>query len=100
MADWFEEEYEGILGLKHIKNSDYDPSIPERQEDGLKPIDWRDASKNPKGKVAVTPVKDRTNWRDPGGHNETCAASYAVAVAEFLEGRQALRNKKLATVSV
>jgi hypothetical protein len=47
-------------------------------------MDWRDSSKNPSGRNAVTPVKDRTGSAKSG--YEHCAGAYAVAVAEFLEG--------------
>lgn len=102
MADWFDEEYEAILGLKHIPNPDYNPTIPPAKDDRgiLFPIDWRNKNNNTKNIVAVTPVKDRTKWRDPGGNIERCAASYAVVVAEFLEGYQAVTKRKLAPVSV
>lgn len=98
MADWFDYEYDSILGLKHISNSDFNPSVPERMEDDLEPIDWRDNKKNPSKRVAVTPVKDRTGSAKSGF--EKCGGAYAVAVAEFLEGYQAIDKKKLATVSV
>ena len=48
----------------------------------------------------MTPIKDRTKWRDPGGDYEMCGGSYAVAVAEFLEGYQAIEMKKLVPMSV
>jgi hypothetical protein len=35
MADWFDYEYEGILGLKHVPNPDYNPKVPDRKVDNL-----------------------------------------------------------------
>ena len=96
MADWSDEEYENILGLKHP--SEYDDSdivIPDApQTDDYEPVDWRN-------KGAVTAVKDRSKWISPtSGQKEYCAGSYAVATAEVLEGYQYLSKKKLLEVSV
>lgn len=82
MADWSDEEYDGILGLKHISSSSDDSNIniADPVEDHYVAIDWRALG-------AVTPVKDRSKWISPTtGNKEYCAGSYAVATAEVLEG--------------
>jgi hypothetical protein len=79
LADWFDEEYDDILGLEHEQSSP-DGEIPKQPEvDTLQPIDWND-------KQAVTPVRDRSKWISPKtGAKMYCASSYAVATAEVLE---------------
>jgi hypothetical protein len=82
MADWSDEEYDSILGLKHVSSSSDDSNIniPDPVEDNYVPIDWRALG-------AVTSVKDRSKWISPTtGNKEYCAGSYAVATAEVLEG--------------
>jgi hypothetical protein len=58
LADWFDEEYDTILGLEHPSNSDEGeiPNYPKT--DDIVPIDWR-------SELAVTPVRDRSKWISP-----------------------------------
>ena len=94
LADWFDEEYDEILGLEHDYNKE-DFEIPNYPKtDDLVPINWNELG-------AVTPVRDRSKWISPEtGAKMYCASSYAVATAELLEGFHFRNSKKLVPRSV
>lgn len=94
LADWFDEEYDTILGLEHPENSEEGdiPNYPITDE--IEPIDWRVGQ-------AVTAVRDRSKWISPEtGEKMYCASSYAVVTAEVLEGYYLKTKGKLVPLSV
>lgn len=95
LADWFDEEYDDILGLEHDDSSD-SGSIPHYPDSdpSLFPVNWND-------KQAVTRVRDRSKWISPlTGTKMYCASSYAVATAELLEGYLSIQKGKIVPLSV
>lgn len=89
LADWFDYEYEQILGLNYHHQSN-DDKIPTIVDDGsTRPVNWTDQG-------VVTAVKDRTKWNNQKG----CASAYAVATAEVLESMVAIKELSLKPLSV
>ena len=53
MADWTDEEYEGILGIHHLRSDTPSKNIPSHLKDDLQPVNWVKTG-------AVSSVKDRS----------------------------------------
>ena len=94
LADWYDEEYDSILGLEHEDSDSGEiPNYP-KDDPSLQPVDWRD-------KQAVTAVRDRSKWISPiTGAKMYCACAYAVVTAEVMEGYWANNKGRLVPLSV
>ena len=88
LADWFDEEYDSILGLEHLYSSTVEdlPDFP-KNDTTLQPVNWRE-------KQRVTAVRDNSKWINPttGTRMKDCASSYAVATVELLEAHYAEKS--------
>ena len=94
LADWYDEEYDDILGLEHDEPEEegHIPIYPQKEL--VEPINWYD-------KQLVTRVRDRTKWISNLNQAKLyCASSYAVVTAEMLEAKYAKRTGKVVPFSV
>lgn len=94
MADWTDEEYEGILGIHHLRSDTPSKNIPSHLKDDLQPVNWVKTG-------AVSSVKDRSKEKQRyTGKNIFCASSYATVTAEAIEGAYYVETKRAKKFSV
>ena len=94
MADWHDYEYEGILGIHHLKTDSHTEFIPKHDKDDLQPVNWVKTG-------AVTGVKDRSKMKKAGtDRNIFCASSFATITAEAIEGAYYVETRKAKRFSV